>query len=655
MIFKTGALGQSIAFSEQFFLALLYYKLLSFSRASESIARASSGITQLILILIICAFLLHGMVIYLSAFHNSAVKRSRKEILLFLALAVPAVLAIALLLPADFVNHSMVFNRINKDVRPRPIPLDEWGEGWEGGNLRSDRFWEDRGFRGGRFDDFGEGENGGENGQDGQGESGIGWQNSLEGIPADQWGDQRMGRGGENKQYAVMVVASPVEPVYAADAYFGRFDSVRGFLYSEDEPLNELSYLRLLETWKDKDLQPDRKRYPFDIFYLSTLTERVLAYKPFAVEPTVLKTEFHPFDFSYNTVSRISRSRPRDWLAIEDLSAQEKFAVQSCLEIPLGEPALGVFESHLKRALKGRTGYFERIEAILKSFSDYQYEIGFNDNVHVARLEAFLEHTKRGDCSEFSNTAAILARLAGIPARVVTGYLASRELQTFAHLRAIQVLWEVIEPLKVFPPQNLYLVTTAHRHSWVQFYMPGYGWVDFEATTYALPPPPGGNPNSMDVVIPLIQGERIQDRLFRFPWLFTLRLLLALLAAGVSLIYLYRYGNEIYLRFLARGRNLKALKALYKLLLIRMSLNGYDLKRPAQTALEYAARYPKLERFAALYTRLRYRETTTAEEAARLWPALRESFNQAADCFKQPGLWSGMWRLFSLKGLYYQW
>ncbi len=646
LIFKTGALGQRVAVLEQFFLGMLYYKMLCFSRASESIARENSGLTQLILVIIVCAFLFHGLVIYLSAFEQGSGKRGRRELLLFLSAAVPVLLVIAFILPPDFVKHSMVLNRINRDVSPRPIPLDESGDGLEGGNLQARRLLENERFKWGQADGLRSGE------REGNGDGEEPGQNALEGLPADQWGNQ-MGGEGESKQYAVMAVASPVDPVYAAEAYFGDFDPVRGFFISKEESLNELTYLRFVETWRDMEYQRERKRYPFDIFYLSTLSDRVLAYKPFTIEPTVLQRKYHPFNFSYCTVSKISRSQRRDWLAIEDLNPDERNSLMKYLEIPLEESVLPAFESYLEQAVAGKTGYYERIEAVLKSFSSFQYKLGFKDDVSVSRLKDFLMRTREGDCTEFSNTTAILARLAGIPSRVVTGYLASRNLQTRAHRRGIRILQDAIEPLREFPLNNLYLVTTAHHHSWVQLYMPGYGWVDFETTAHAIPPLPGGDANSMDVVIPLIQDQRLPEQFFRFPWLMTLRVLFCLLFVGIILTYIYRYGKEIYFHCLLRDRNIKALKALFKLLLIKLSVNGYTLKPPCQTALEYSSVYPELRGFASLYTMLRYREKYEPGEWERSWDTLQKSYLEILKSCRKPGLWNLLRRLFGLKCLYY--
>ncbi len=633
LVFKTDGFGRPLAVLEPFLLGVVAFRILSFSRASEALARQASGITQAILVLIPLAFLLHGLVLYLSAFHRPGARRGLREVMAFLLIAVPLFLVFSFVLPPDFLSHSIALNRIDQDIKPRPVPLNERGPGWPGGNLLS--------------------ENGEWRGEFNEGEPGQSGGNALEGIPSDQWGEAGLEQGAESKQYAVMVVASPVQPVYAADAYFGEFDPEAGFLLSREEPLNELTYLRFLETWNDHYRPADRSRQEVEIAYISTLPERYLPYRPQSIEPTVLKREYNPFQYSYRAVSGISRSTPRDWNSIQGLSPEERAALRPSLRIPLSEPRRQAFASYLAETVGEESGYYGRIEAILKSFDDYQYDIGFDDNTSVAKMESFLFQSKRGDCTEFSNTAAILLRLAGIPARVVTGYLASRDLQSFAHLRGLLMLREAIPELQEFPFGELFLVTTAQRHSWVQAYLPSYGWLDFESTAYALPPPPGRNPNSMNVVIPLIQGEVPGRRVFQFPWLLALQFLAALAVLTLAGIYAFRFGRESYLGLLARRENLRGLKALYTLLLTKLSVRGFEVKKPYLTPMEYAREHPELARFAAIYTMLRYRETMSEAERRKAWQDLRASYREILEHSLRPGFWPALQRLFSLKGLYY--
>ena len=558
--------------------------------------------------------------------------------------AVPAFLAVSFLLPPDFVSHNIVLNRPDKDLKPRRLPLDEESRGWPGGNLRSPT--------GDELDEGQGGQRPGEGDEDGR--------NALEGLPADQWGSamgEGDGEGGEQKQYAVMVVSSAQEPVYAADAYRGDFDAQRGFLFSRDEPLNELAWLRFLETWRDPSPASDAMRQPVDIFYLSTLPGRYLAYRPATIEPTVLAGEYYPFEYSYRTASALSQTTAEDWAAVPELSPAERAVMEPYLRLPVGPEALATLREQLAGSLAGDKaeggGPGRRILAVLRGFSTFQYELGFTEDTSVARIQDFLTRTRTGDCTEFSHSAAMLLRLAGVPARVVTGYLASRDLQSPAHWQAVRVLRRAIPALQEFPPSELYLVTTAQRHSWTQAWLPGFGWVDLESTAFAIPPPPGGNPGDLDVVIPLIEPRPQENPNFRFPWLLALQALAGLGVLALAGLYLYSGLRQAWLAALSRGSGTRALRALYQLLLVRLSARGYELKKPSQTPAEYAKDHPELARFAELYTSLRYRERMPREERARAWAELRACYAGLLASTRRPGLGRLLRRAFSLRGLYY--
>lgn len=72
-------------------------------------------------------------------------------------------------------------------------------------------------------------------------------------------------------------------------------------------------------------------------------------------------------------------------------------------------------------------------------------------------LEWFLFHSKRGVCLDFNTAFVILARLNGIPARLVTGYL----------------ITETPVEQAVYPNQ---------AHAWAEVPFEGLGWVTFDAT-----------------------------------------------------------------------------------------------------------------------------------------------------------------------------
>jgi transglutaminase-like putative cysteine protease len=370
------------------------------------------------------------------------------------------------------------------------------------------------------------------------------------------------------------------------------------------------------------------------------------------VQPTVLDRRYHPFDYSYTAVSRISQANRRDFAGISGLSAQKRQELSEYLQVPLEGPVKSDFQSYLEEATEGATGYYEKAVAIFESYSDFQYEIGFTDNVAVNHMREFLLETRNGDCTEFSNATAILGRMAGIPTRVVTGYLGANSLQTPAHMQGVASLQQSIPPLQDYSLQELKLVTTAHRHSWLQMYMPGYGWVDFDPTSYAIPPQGGNNPNNMDVVIPMIDAQELETAR-PFPWWFVGRLAGFIAAAAVIGVYGYRGLRMLYLSRVARGTDQRALRALYTLLLMRLSLFDYGLKPHSTTALEYAEQYPELQRFATLYTTLRFRERMSAEERDSLWRELREEYRHLITEYRSTGFLAVLKRVFSLRVLYY--
>jgi len=70
----------------------------------------------------------------------------------------------------------------------------------------------------------------------------------------------------------------------------------------------------------------------------------------------------------------------------------------------------------------------------------------------------FLIGEKQGYCTYFATAMTLLCRIAGVPARYVTGYLA-------------------------VPDDNgVAVVTGENAHAWTEVYLNGFGWLDFDAT-----------------------------------------------------------------------------------------------------------------------------------------------------------------------------
>jgi transglutaminase-like putative cysteine protease len=80
-------------------------------------------------------------------------------------------------------------------------------------------------------------------------------------------------------------------------------------------------------------------------------------------------------------------------------------------------------------------------------------------------VEYFLFEAPGGFCSYYASAMAVLLRLEGVPARVVTGFAGGA--------------WE--------PREGRYRVTESFAHAWVEVYFPGYGWIEFEPTPSRAP------------------------------------------------------------------------------------------------------------------------------------------------------------------------
>lgn len=92
----------------------------------------------------------------------------------------------------------------------------------------------------------------------------------------------------------------------------------------------------------------------------------------------------------------------------------------------------------------------------------YDLEIGAPPEGITDVADYFLFDLRRGYCDYYATAFVILARLAGLPARFVTGFA----------------------PGNWLPTEQQWIVTEAEAHSWPEVYFPEVGWVRFEPTAY---------------------------------------------------------------------------------------------------------------------------------------------------------------------------
>ena len=112
-----------------------------------------------------------------------------------------------------------------------------------------------------------------------------------------------------------------------------------------------------------------------------------------------------------------------------------------------------------------RTPY-DRARALVDYLRTFPYTLDlpappFNRDV----VDYFLFDLKKGYCDYFASAMVVLARGAGLPARLVVGYA----------------------PGSYDPENARYVVTEMDAHSWAEIYFPDYGWIEFEPTSSRAP------------------------------------------------------------------------------------------------------------------------------------------------------------------------
>ncbi len=657
---------------EIFLLGFIYYKIIQFSRSSEEIARLSSHITNFYIGITIFGFLLHSLILYISTFSNKKVDEFKKEFAVFFTVGIPLFILFTLILPPDFIKHQTVLN----DLEPEPPlnPLD--GEGFfnrQEGSGQQERNFRDGKPLGKRQEKYpSELQNNEQNQEntkpkelphnpDDEQNSGHQSKNRLEGVPSDQWDQFKNSQQAQKgKQLAVMIIASEIQPIYAAEKYLTKYNPEAGFETDKEEFLNQLKDQHLISTWKDPYPPQDEKRSPFSIFYLSTIKDRVLAYRPFMVEPTILDKRYHPFDLSYTAISGISTSTPKDWktLSINDLKNNEIIQLDRYIELDLNKQDKQLLKNYLEQILsnKDRKNYFIVLDSILQSYKTYQYKLGFNEKTNIENIKDFLFKTKEGDCTEFSATTILLLRSVGIPARLVHGWIASRELQTPAHVGGLMHLRKRIHYLQRFDIQDLYLVTTSHRHAWIQVYFPQYGWIDIETTSYAKPPKPEFDPNAKDVVIPLIEEEPYPPtpKKFQFPYKLFLYYLGIVIGTTLSLLYIYRILLNLFYFIFSRNYSERAIKYINQLFYMKLYEYGYPKRKFFETPLEYAEKLPETYEFAQKLIELKFRINLSQQRKKDLYQELLKIYKKTLHMLKPKDLWNKIKFIFTLKGIFYR-
>jgi hypothetical protein len=130
------------------------------------------------------------------------------------------------------------------------------------------------------------------------------------------------------------------------------------------------------------------------------------------------------------------------------------------------------------RITKGKTSAYDKAVALQAWFhrpGNFIYSVRANSGTGASALARFLKTTKTGSCQQFAFGMAVLARLVGIPSRVVVGFTQG-----------------------TFAGHDTWRVETSDAHAWPELYFSGAGWLGFEPT----PPSQGGQPGQGTATVP---------------------------------------------------------------------------------------------------------------------------------------------------------
>jgi transglutaminase-like putative cysteine protease len=119
-----------------------------------------------------------------------------------------------------------------------------------------------------------------------------------------------------------------------------------------------------------------------------------------------------------------------------------------------------------RRLARGRPTEWEIVTRVVR-YLDGGGRFRYTTDVPTAGAQPlvdFLLRTHAGYCQQFAGAAALLLRLAGVPARVVAGFATGKQIAP-----------------------DRYDVRDLDAHEWIEVYFGGYGWVPFNPTPAADP------------------------------------------------------------------------------------------------------------------------------------------------------------------------
>ncbi len=178
------------------------------------------------------------------------------------------------------------------------------------------------------------------------------------------------------------------------------------------------------------------------------------------------------------------------------LPANPKLTMQRYLRLPgsnLNTPNLNKSRL-LMNKLKDDSNQQNTINNVLNYFATQNFYYSREPPLlYDNPIDEFLFETKRGYCEHYASSFTVLMRLAGIPARVVTGYQGGQ----------------------LNPIDNYMTIRQSDAHAWSEVFLEEKGWQRIDPTAAI---PPGNIENTADA-LRLNSSAKKPSRLFKTNWL----------------------------------------------------------------------------------------------------------------------------------------
>ncbi|MDR2363478.1 MAG: hypothetical protein LBD65_03585 [Spirochaetaceae bacterium] len=192
-----------------------------------------------------------------------------------------------------------------------------------------------------------------------------------------------------------------------------------------------------------------------------------------ALNKPVLVTPFDQWDASSFSSAYGVQSYVSEALPFELMESVPGPVTPETLALNAGEYAYyteyggdGMIAAYAQEITGGITNYREKVRTVYEwlKYGEYRYSLKPGIAPDGDQLKFFLFQSKKGYCSYYAFSMALLLRSLGIPARVAVGFFIDPESNTF----------------------NYYPVRSNMAHAWVEVYYPGYGWIEYDPTSETL-------------------------------------------------------------------------------------------------------------------------------------------------------------------------